>query len=166
MYMRHLRSGIFVADGASPPAYSYILNRGWIDKTARRLPTYKEITGNEKVKAGSESEDDESDDEAEGDGAEGLMDEDEFDDMADAFESSYNFRFEEPYVAFHFLISPQVSYSGSSTGMLQRSRGIPVPSPLSSAGKIPLARTRARSAKRARRRSCSRSGRRSNGSKR
>ena len=37
-------------------------------------------------------------------------DEDEFDDIADAFESSYNFRFEEPYVPYypspHFVCLP------------------------------------------------------------
>ena len=90
--------------------YSYILNRGWIDKSARRLPTYKEITGKGKGKADSDSEADSSDAEA---GAKGEVDglpnedEDEFDDIADAFESSYNFRFEEPCVPhdsfLHFL---------------------------------------------------------------
>jgi protein KRI1 len=38
-------------------------------------------------------------DEQEGEGAElgdGLLDEDEFDEVADHFESTYNFRFEEP----------------------------------------------------------------------
>ncbi|PIL32876.1 hypothetical protein GSI_04994 [Ganoderma sinense ZZ0214-1] len=80
---------------------NYILNRGWIDKAARRLPTYKEITGKGKGKVGSDSEDDEFNDEADGGGGEEglLVDEDEFDDVADAFESSYNFRFEEPDAA-------------------------------------------------------------------
>ena len=33
------------------------------------------------------------------------FDEDEFDDLADTFESSYNFRFEEPYVSqFLFIV--------------------------------------------------------------
>jgi len=55
---------------------SYILNRGWIDRSTRRVPTYNEITH-----TGSDDEED---------------DEDEFDEIIDRFESSYNFRFEEP----------------------------------------------------------------------
>ena len=84
---------------------SYILNRGWIDKSARRLPTYKEITGKGKREAESDSEADASGSEAGPKGeVDGLPneDEDEFDDIADAFESSYNFRFEEPYVPYFF----------------------------------------------------------------
>jgi len=87
---------------------SYILNRGWIDKSARRLPTYKEIvkpkSTKEKAKdylVGSESE---APDEEQGDTSDGkqrahdhiIEDDDEFEDIVDAFESSYNFRFEEP----------------------------------------------------------------------
>ncbi|KAI1786629.1 Krr1-domain-containing protein [Ganoderma leucocontextum] len=78
---------------------NYILNRGWIDKSARRLPTYKEITGKGKGKAESDLEDNKPNDEADENGEEGLMDDDEFEDVADAFESSYNFRFEEPDAA-------------------------------------------------------------------
>lgn len=39
------------------------------------------------------------------------MDDDEFDDVADVFESSYNFRFEEPYVTFCSFALAQVSHS-------------------------------------------------------
>ncbi|KAG2133678.1 KRI1-like family C-terminal-domain-containing protein [Suillus bovinus] len=53
---------------------NYILNRGWIDKSAERLPTYKDIADTE-------------------------QDDDEFEEIADAFENSYNFRFEEPDAA-------------------------------------------------------------------
>ncbi|KIY52343.1 hypothetical protein FISHEDRAFT_70028 [Fistulina hepatica ATCC 64428] len=87
--------------------YSYILNRGWIDRSAKRVPTYREITsktdkGKGKERAGpnghvSDSENQEEDDQ------ESLQDkidhEDEFDDVVDAFESSYNFRYEEPDAA-------------------------------------------------------------------
>ena len=84
---------------------SYILNRGWIDKSARRLPTYKEITGSKSGKGKSQGDSD-SDREASGsesdrahdDGVNESLDEDEFDEVAERFESSYNFRFEEPYV--------------------------------------------------------------------
>ncbi|CEL56581.1 Protein kri1 OS=Schizosaccharomyces pombe (strain 972 / ATCC 24843) GN=kri1 PE=1 SV=1 [Rhizoctonia solani AG-1 IB] len=76
---------------------NYILNRGWVDKSENRAPTYKEIVGvGSKAKAKDELK---LKDEQEGEGAElgdGLLDEDEFDEVADHFESTYNFRFEEP----------------------------------------------------------------------
>ncbi|CAG8763231.1 7817_t:CDS:10, partial [Cetraspora pellucida] len=50
----------------------YILNRGWIDKNATRIPTYEELI--------LEHHDEEND---------------EFEEAADNFESKYNFRFEE-----------------------------------------------------------------------
>ncbi|KAI9063919.1 Krr1-domain-containing protein [Trametes sanguinea] len=81
---------------------NYILNRGWIDKSARRLPTYKEITGSKgkgKSEAGSDSEasgSESDEDDAHQDGPNASLDEDEFDEVAERFESSYNFRFEEP----------------------------------------------------------------------
>lgn len=87
---------------------SYILNRGWIDKSQRHVPTYKEITG-EKRK--SKSKNAEQDDHADSDAilestqngeddtdSQNEFDEEEFDDVAETFEQSYNFRYEEPYV--------------------------------------------------------------------
>ncbi|CAE6425253.1 unnamed protein product [Rhizoctonia solani] len=74
---------------------NYILNRGWIDKSENRAPTYKEVLGVEsKAKAKQELESDQL-----GEGGDldnDLLDEDEFDEVADHFESTYNFRFEEP----------------------------------------------------------------------
>jgi len=79
---------------------SYILHRGWIDRSARRIPTYKEIT----VGASSSKDPGPSvtpsgaDVGADANG--GLLDDDEeFDEVAERFESSYNFRFEEPDAA-------------------------------------------------------------------
>jgi len=83
-----------------PGFCSYILHRGWIDRSARRIPTYKDIT------VGSTSRNDPdlpvtpSDADAGADlNGDILEDDDEFDAVADRFESSYNFRFEEPDAA-------------------------------------------------------------------
>ncbi|KAJ7637613.1 KRI1-like family C-terminal-domain-containing protein [Mycena polygramma] len=72
---------------------NYILNRGWIDRSSKRVPTYREVTSQSKKgkgkapPAGSGSE---------GESGEDSDDEEEvFDDIVDRFESSYNFRFEE-----------------------------------------------------------------------
>ena len=71
---------------------SYILNRGWVDRSSKRVPTYKEITRDDSPEH-VEDEDQNGDNNGQDDG---LFDEDDFDDVVDAFESSYNFRFEEP----------------------------------------------------------------------
>lgn len=88
---------------------SYILNRGWIDRDAHRIPTYGEITESKRRKGRAKQDaslDDESDsgsgrsetgqaDATLDDG--GGLDDDDFEEIVDRFESSYNFRFEEPY---------------------------------------------------------------------
>ncbi|KAJ7188861.1 Krr1-domain-containing protein [Mycena filopes] len=71
---------------------NYILNRGWIDRSSKRVPTYGEVTSqSKKGKAKAQPADD-----ATGSGGDDETDEEEvFDDIVDRFESSYNFRFEE-----------------------------------------------------------------------
>ncbi|KAF7297860.1 Kri1-C domain-containing protein [Mycena chlorophos] len=76
---------------------NYILNRGWIDRSAKRLPTYKEVTSS-KRKGKAKAEDlDIDEDDVDAPNQEDDDDEEEeiFDDIVDRFESSYNFRFEE-----------------------------------------------------------------------
>jgi protein KRI1 len=85
---------------------SYILNRCWIDRSAGRIPTYREITdtmGKKKYLSKNDCHSDAEHSEitsqngnVEGDAE--ISADDEFEDLADTFESSYNFRFEEPYV--------------------------------------------------------------------
>lgn len=85
---------------------NYILNRGWIDKNAKRLPTYEEITGTKKKAENEKSASQANEQEAaatdqvqETVDADDIDVEDDFDDLTERFESSYNFRFEEPGAA-------------------------------------------------------------------
>ncbi|KIM31167.1 hypothetical protein M408DRAFT_65240 [Serendipita vermifera MAFF 305830] len=87
----------------------YILNRGWVDKTAHRHPTYAEITTTKPPRKSSDDapvkakpvEDDDmlGTEEVPEEDLDEIEEEDNFDDLADRFESSYNFRFEEPGAA-------------------------------------------------------------------
>ncbi|EAU91884.1 hypothetical protein CC1G_04651 [Coprinopsis cinerea okayama7 len=87
---------------------NYILNRGWIDKDAKRVPTYKEVTESQKKKKGKAKEpslepsaagasDEGSGNEEEDEDA--LLSDASFESLASHFESSYNHRFEEPGAA-------------------------------------------------------------------
>ena len=88
---------------------SYILNRGWIDRSTGHVPTYGEITSpgearrKTKSKAKAKPEDDNS--ELEGENLDddemdtGLLSDTSFESLASHFEASYNHRFEEPGAA-------------------------------------------------------------------
>jgi len=74
------------------------LNRGWIDRTTKRIPTYKEVTH-------AEDADKEEDEQKPRVDEEMLEDDEEFEEIAETFETSYNFRFEEPCVVYIISIS-------------------------------------------------------------
>jgi protein KRI1 len=84
---------------------SYIMNRGWIDRSAGRIPTYGEVLSTQSKGKGKEKQETliaGSDSNQAGDDDQALptadpeLDDDDFEDVVDRFESSYNFRFEEP----------------------------------------------------------------------
>lgn len=84
-----------------PP--SYILNRGWIDRSERHVPTYEEITSTrhkKKVETQGLVEPPTNGTDNAGVGEDtGLLSDSSFDSLASHFEASYNHRFEEPDAA-------------------------------------------------------------------
>lgn len=73
---------------------SYILGRGWIDRTEEHVPTYEEIVGRPRGEVAVKEEESQEAGPSHPWGA--LEDEDDFDEKAEEFETAYNFRFEEP----------------------------------------------------------------------
>ncbi|KAJ7032731.1 KRI1-like family C-terminal-domain-containing protein [Mycena alexandri] len=74
---------------------NYILNRGWIDRSSKRVPTYGEVTSQSKKGKAKAQPTDDAEDPGQDASAEETDEEEVFDDIVDRFESSYNFRFEE-----------------------------------------------------------------------
>ncbi len=115
------------------------------------MPTYKEITSSKKGKERAH-DDYLSDEDAEtGKPERDLSDEDEFDDVVDRFESSYNFRFEEPYVILNLQCHIRSSNAVCSETP-RRSLATLVTSLLSFVDKIPLERKHEKDARPAKRR--------------
>jgi protein KRI1 len=85
--------------------HSYIMNRGWIDRSEHHIPTYREVIsskskGKGKAKQEPSTTDSESgqvdDSDRSPPTADPEIDDDDFEEIVNRFESSYNFRFEEP----------------------------------------------------------------------
>ncbi|KAG9004120.1 hypothetical protein FRB94_012403 [Tulasnella sp. JGI-2019a] len=79
----------------------YILNRGWIDRSERRLPTYDEVTTRKSKKRKLDDDDAEpkfGDANVDDDDSPNELDDvdSEFEDLEEDFEATYNFRYEEP----------------------------------------------------------------------
>lgn len=86
--------------------HSYILNRGWIDREdeAHHVPSYEEIVGDKpsikakKSKSKSKLLEDEEERDEDGHVLNPELrdeDDDEIDEVAEEFETRYNFRFEQ-----------------------------------------------------------------------
>ncbi|KAJ2918313.1 hypothetical protein MD484_g2130, partial [Candolleomyces efflorescens] len=87
---------------------NYILSRGWVDSSSKRIPTYHEITGdgtkNSPKKGKGKEKDLEADEAPLGNDGEEIDDpaflsDASFESLASHFETSYNHRFEEPDAA-------------------------------------------------------------------
>ena len=125
------------------------MNRGWIDRSAKRVPTYQEVTSKSiKKSSQGDAEDSGSEDpENQLPTVDPDIDEDDFEEIVDRFESSYNFRFEEPQVQFSYSRIVQVT---CLLGMLLQSKHIHVIYLPPSDVKIPLGRMLVHAEKRGR----------------
>ncbi|KZV91710.1 hypothetical protein EXIGLDRAFT_836921 [Exidia glandulosa HHB12029] len=79
----------------------YILNRGWIDKSERHVPTYKEVTSrsSKKRKADEDSNSAESNSDSDAGGVGDIDEESVFEEAVEHFEEDYQYRYQEPGAA-------------------------------------------------------------------
>jgi hypothetical protein len=106
-------------------AASYIMNRGWLDRHSKHIPTHDEVLEAENIAAAAKAA--KAHAKAAAVAYQPLHEDDsDFDERAEDFENRYNFRFEEPCVRhvsrIAFVDIPRAQRSGRSHDVLSLRR--------------------------------------------